>query len=117
MATDLTTPLGLAVSGNTLYVSEGTDPGRVVSVPTTGGTPTVVATGLTYPYGMALSGSTLYIAENSPGAVISIPTTGGTRTTVVTGLNRPYGIAVQPTDDQPEPGQCWGSVCLPPLGS
>ncbi|WP_228002415.1 hypothetical protein [Nocardia australiensis] len=45
-------PVGIAVSGTTLYVTEST--GNVVSLPTSGGTPTTIATGLSEPAGIAV---------------------------------------------------------------
>jgi hypothetical protein len=44
--------VGIAVSGTTLYITEST--GNVVSLPTTGGTPTTIITGLSEPTGIAV---------------------------------------------------------------
>ncbi|MFF0284098.1 hypothetical protein ACFYSW_27705 [Rhodococcus aetherivorans] len=70
-------PADLAVSGETLYLTE-IETGRVLSVPVTGGTPTPIATGLNRPYGIAVSGGIVYVAEIEAGRVVSVPTTGGT---------------------------------------
>jgi len=90
----------LILSGGTLYGTTGgggatfqnfdnPGDGEVFSVPTSGGTPTVLAsfngTNGTGPYGdLILSGSTLYGTTiglaSSAGEVFSLPTTGGTPT-------------------------------------
>ena len=51
MATGLNGPRGLNVSGSILHITE-MGAGRVVAVPTSGGTPTAVATGLSGPIGV-----------------------------------------------------------------
>ncbi|MGD0461182.1 MAG: choice-of-anchor tandem repeat GloVer-containing protein [Tepidisphaeraceae bacterium] len=84
------------LSGNTLYGTTngggvgGYSPGVVFSLPTTGGTPTVLATfngtdGIGPMGGLTLSGNTLYGTTggggaNNGGTVFSLPVTGGTPT-------------------------------------
>jgi uncharacterized repeat protein (TIGR03803 family) len=101
-------PNGVVLSGSTLYgtTEEGgaNNNGEVFSVPTSGGTPTVLASfnvltpskvlgGAAFPSGLIVSGSTLYGttlwgsgSANQPndGAVFSLPTTGGTPTVLAT---------------------------------
>ena len=96
--TDGSTPYGsLTLSGSTLYgmtYAGGTyTSGTVFSIPTTGGTPTVLdslnytdGTVGGFPHGsLTLSGSTLYGVTNTGagygyGGVFSIPTSGGSPT-------------------------------------
>ena len=82
---------GVAVHGNILYIAEAFA-GQVVSVPTSGGTPTPVATGLNGPRGLNVSGSILHITEMGAGRVVAVPTSGGTPTAVATGLSGPIGV-------------------------
>jgi uncharacterized repeat protein (TIGR03803 family) len=91
---------GLIVSGNTLYGTTvhgggGNDGGygEVFSLPTSGGTPTVLAhfnvTDGEYPStGLLLSGSTLY--GTTINQIFSLPTSGGTPT-VLASFNGPDG--------------------------
>jgi uncharacterized delta-60 repeat protein len=79
---------GLTLSGGTLYGTTGigndTVNGEVFSVPTTGGTPSVLATfsgtnGENPEGSVIVDGSTLY-GTTTAGEVFSLPTTGGTPT-------------------------------------
>src|SRR2546426_1818783 len=77
-----------------------------MSLPSTGGTPTVIASGAPFlgPHGVAVSpdGSTLYIADNVAGAIFSLPVTGGAATLLAsgppfgTGSSGPEDLAVSP---------------------
>ncbi|MFR9751241.1 IPT/TIG domain-containing protein [Nocardia sp. 004] len=77
-----------------LYVTEGTNPGNVYSVPRTGGTPTLLASGMNQPVGVVRVGSLLYICEIGADQVSTVPTIGGTPTPLVTGLSLPVFLTV-----------------------
>jgi len=106
--------LGMAVSGNTLYVASSST-GTVGSYDATTGTPinATLITGLSYPAGLALAGNDLYVANSNNGVlygsvgVYDAMTGAAINSSLITGLNAPWGIAVSPV---PEPS-C-GMICL-----
>src|SRR5262249_24109597 len=82
----------------TLYIA-GFGRGEILSLPVSGGQPTVLASGapLMTTAGIAVSpdGSTLYIADNSAGKAFSMPASGGNLTVLAPGFTNPGPNDVQ----------------------
>jgi hypothetical protein len=94
-------PYGLAISGDTLFVSQattgtGANTIKGYSLTTLSSTPTLTITsGLNVPSGLAVSGNTLYVANNGGGNILTFnATTGASTGTLVSGLTGPQGITV-----------------------
>jgi streptogramin lyase len=89
--------LAFDASRGAVYASES-DNGPVVSVPVSGGTPTVVATGLSTPEGIAVRpDGSLLVAEAATGCVTRIDPSSGAKTTVATGFKMDIrGISLLP---------------------
>jgi hypothetical protein len=94
--TGVSSPYGLSINGNDLYITNynGTEISKIdITAPLP--TPTVVVTGLSGPYGLSLNGNELYIAEFAGGKISKVDITVPTPTTpinVVTGLNQPIEL-------------------------
>jgi hypothetical protein len=77
---------GIALSGSTLYFTQGNDwgawDGTVNSLPVAGGTPTVLASGLDSPSSVATDGARLYWNAYWTGDIMSIPIDGSEEPTV-----------------------------------
>lgn len=87
------------VADGTVYLTVYQDEGKVVSVPTTGGTVMTVADGLTSPNAVAVSGDKLMITDfggtgDKNGRVLEVPTSGGQAQVVTEGLEFPSGLTV-----------------------
>jgi PKD domain len=97
-------PVGLALSGNNLFVanSHGTvskyDASKGTLIPSfgVGG----IITGLNVPIGIALSGNDLFVANRGAGTVGKYDATTGMaiKAHFITGLNQPSGLAVSGND-------------------
>jgi hypothetical protein len=100
-----TDPYGMAIYGNTLFISQATTGAGAntingYSLTTFSSTPTITITAnLDNPHGLAVSGNTLYIANGgsglNDGEILTFDlVNGGTPTALVSGLGRPNGITV-----------------------
>jgi hypothetical protein len=71
LASGQAVPLGIAVSGATVYWAEFTlsAPGNIMSAPVGGGTPTTLVANVTDPFGLAISAGTIYWTDNVPTGV------------------------------------------------
>jgi hypothetical protein len=98
LTTGLTDPAGLAISGNTLYISESFGSNKISKIDISSASPTKtdVVAGLSGPDGLAISGNTLYIAETEADKISKIDITSATPTltTVISGVLEPTGIVV-----------------------
>lgn len=99
----LTDPYGMAIYGDTLFISQATTGAgantiKGYSLTTFSSTPTITITAnLDHPNGLAVSGSTLYIANGgstlNDGKILTYDlVNGGNPTALVSGLGRPQGI-------------------------
>jgi hypothetical protein len=99
------TPSGLALSNGNIYWTQYDAAQNIMSVPVTGGTPTVVVSNQDYPWAIAADATNIYWTnydndgavsggDTTAGQVLQAPLGGGTVTTLATGLEDPYGIAV-----------------------
>ena len=95
----LNSPVGIAVSGSTLYVANYA--AGTVGEYSTSGTliNATLVSGLYHPWGIALSGSTLYVADNGTGTVSAYTLSGSTATadasfTAISGQPNLMGVAV-----------------------
>lgn len=91
----------IAVDSKNVYWTDGSDPGTVMSVPLTGGTPTTVASGQKSPWALAVNGQDVYWTNRGSqqsnyidGAVMRTSLSGGTPSTVATGQNDPQALAL-----------------------
>jgi len=95
----LTNPVGIVVSGSTLYVANY-GAGTVGEYTTSGALINAsLVSGLYHPWGLALSGSTLYVADNGTGTVSAYTVSGASATadgsfTAITGQPQVMGVAV-----------------------
>ena len=91
--TGLNSPAGLALSGNTLFVSNALN-GTVGTYNATTGAPinSSFITGLGSAFGLALSGNTLFVANS--GTVGKYDATTGVGGAFITGLSGPMGLAL-----------------------
>jgi hypothetical protein len=114
-------PDDFAVSGSTIYVSEGFvmgAGGRLVSLPITGGTPTLLASlsPSLVPEGIVLVGNTLYFSTSfngdSEGSVFSIPISGGAPQIVAQDTIDPNLSADAPEDLTLSNGTIYGITAL-----
>ncbi|WP_344887060.1 hypothetical protein [Nonomuraea antimicrobica] len=89
--------LAFDAARDVVYAS-GSDNGTVVSVPVSGGTPTVVATGLAGPEGIAVRrDGSLLVAEAATGCITRIDPSSGARTAVAGGFKMNIrGISLLP---------------------
>jgi hypothetical protein len=96
--TGLSSPIGVAVSGNDLFVANA---GGTIGEYTTSGS-TVNAsliTGLSQPFGLAISGNDLYVVNYNNGAISEYMTSGLTiNSSLITGLSDPRGLAISGND-------------------
>jgi hypothetical protein len=84
----------------------GVDVYKVLSIPTEGGTPTILASGNGWTNHLTIDGTHVYwtlgsIIQSgcsSDGAVLKVPLDGGPATTLATGRNNPDSIAVNGTN-------------------
>ncbi len=89
---------GIAVSGSTVFFVATNSPGAVWTVPTTGGTKTVLANMQTNAWGLATDGTNVYwTTNNDPGGLVSVPVAGGTATTLASELHNPTAVAADST--------------------
>jgi subtilisin family serine protease len=89
------TATAIALSGTTLYASQP-QTGRIVAVPTTGGSVTNVATGFGQPGALAVSadGRVLYAIERGSGSLLRIPTNGSPLEVLAGNLGVVGGLAL-----------------------
>jgi hypothetical protein len=98
-------PYGVAISGDTLFVSQattgtGANTIKGYSLTTLSSTPTMtLTTNLSNPHGLAISGNTLYVANGGSGVANGTietfnATTGASTGTLVSSLGMPQGITV-----------------------
>jgi hypothetical protein len=94
-------PTSIAVSNGVVYWTNNDLAQNIMSVPITGGTPTVVASNQDYPWAIAVDDKNVYwTLTGSPdggttsGAVRQAPIGGGTVITLSSTLENPGGIAV-----------------------
>lgn len=89
--------LAFDASHGVVYASES-DSGTVVSVPASGGTPTVVATGLSTPEGIAVQrDGSLLVAEAATGCITHINPSSGAKTSIASGFKMNIrGISLLP---------------------
>jgi hypothetical protein len=86
----------IAVAGSNLIVSDDVH-NQLLSIPNTGGTPTVIAE-LTGPPGqVAFDGSNLFWTEDTNGTVLSMPISGGRPTILASGESNPKGLSIDST--------------------
>jgi Putative Ig domain len=71
-----------------LYWADGA--GNIVTVPVTGGAPTVLASGQNGPVGVVVNGGTVYWADSSAGTIMAVPAAGGIPFGVAAGV---YGVS------------------------
>ncbi len=92
----LSSPTGIAVAGNFIYVAQ--ENGTVRKYTTGGALVNAnLITGLYLPWGLAVSGSDLYVANaGGPNSTVSKYTTSGTllNASLITGLDNPTGLAL-----------------------
>lgn len=97
----LTNPFAIAISGDTLWISQatggaGANTVKGYSLSTFTSTPTfTLTTGLSTPEGLAVFGSTLYVANEGSGSITTFNTVTGVSTgTFISGLSQPHGVTV-----------------------
>jgi len=83
----------IAVTSGLLLFTEN-QLGRVMKVPTSGGTPIPVAVGQSFPTGIATAGSSVYWTNLEGNSVMKAPIGGGTATVLASGQDSALGIAV-----------------------
>jgi hypothetical protein len=109
-ATGQNDPASIALEGASLYwTNTGTTAnnytdGAIMTVPTSGGTPKVLAASQASPANLAVDGKDVYWTNSgtlansyADGAVMSVPVAGGTPTVLASGQDSPMGIAVDAT--------------------
>jgi len=91
----LNSPIGIAVSGSDLFVTNFYDV-TVGEYTTSGATVNAsLVSGLSYPYAIAVSGPDLFVTSATLGTIGEYTTSGVTvNASLVSGLDRPSGIAV-----------------------
>ena len=99
--TGLTTPQGMALNGNDLYVA-APDANKIIKIDLTATTPTAtdVVTGLSAPRQLFFSGNDLYITEHGASKISKINITDAPLvvTDVINGLSNPQGVLVNGDD-------------------
>src|SRR5450759_792596 len=112
LVSGLNEPLGIAVSGSNLFVTNGyggtTGAGTIGEYNAiTGATVNAsLVSGLNYPFGIDVSGSDLFVANNNFGTIYNAGTIGeynaitgaAVNASLVSGLNYPIGLAVSGPD-------------------
>ncbi len=100
----ITNPHSLAISGNTLFVSQATtgtglNTIKGYSLSTMSSTPTItITTDLAYPHGLAVSGNTLFVANGQSGTITTYDaTSGASNGALVTGLTGPEFLTIYGT--------------------
>jgi len=96
LVSGLSLPVGIAVSGSNIYVTEALN-GTIGSYNTTSGAVVNanLVSGLNNPSGIAVSGSNIYVVNEQNGTIGAYTTSGAVvNTNLVSGLNNPFGIAV-----------------------
>jgi autotransporter-associated beta strand protein len=97
LVSGLSHPVGIAVSGSNIYVTEKFN-GTIGAYNTTSGAVVNanLVSGLNNPSGIAVSGSNIYVVNEQNGTIGAYNTTSGAvvNTNLVSGLNNPFGIAV-----------------------
>jgi hypothetical protein len=100
------TPSTVVVSNGVVYWTNYDTGGAIVSVPTTGGTPTTLAANQDYPWNLAVDDTNVYWTNygngdavtvggsTTNGALLQMPLAGGAIVTLASGLETPFGIAV-----------------------
>lgn len=100
VTSDVSAPLGIALSGNDLYINDYTG-GEISKLDITSTLPTTttdVVTGLSFPSEMTINGNELYFSQDDK--VYRIPDISASTPTVETllsGLGDPYGLAISGT--------------------
>jgi hypothetical protein len=93
-------PVGIAVSGDTVYWSIGSSSygGEILSVGSEGGTVITLAENVDNPGQLGVSSGTVYFTSDTSGAaggaVLSVPGGGGSITTLASGLDYPSCLVV-----------------------
>ena len=107
-------PAGIVVHDGVVYwtsYAAATSGGAIMSLPTNGGTPTLLVPDQDYPWAIAVDDHNVYWTNydnsgaadfegfsGSPhGEVLQVPLAAGSVTTLASGLSAPWGIAVDPT--------------------
>ena len=93
LAEGLTDPRGLVRVGSTIYVADH-GAGRIVAVPTTGGSLTELVTGLNGPWMVASDGTDLFVTERGAGNVLRV-TPEGTTQVLASGQTSPGRLSVR----------------------
>jgi hypothetical protein len=106
-ATGQNDPVSIALDGANLYwTNTGTTAnsfadGAIMTVPTSGGTPKVLAASQASPANLAVDGHDVYWTNSgtlanryTDGAVMRVPVGGGTPTLLASGQDSPVGVAV-----------------------
>ena len=97
LVSGLSQPVGIAVSGSNIYVTEKFN-GTIGAYNTTSGAVVNanLVSGLNNPSGIAVSGSNIYVVNEQNGTIGAYNTTSGAvvNANLVSGLNNPSGIAV-----------------------
>ena len=96
LVSGLSQPVGIAVSGSNIYVTEKFN-GTIGSYNTTSGAVVNanLVSGLNNPFGIAVSGSNIYVVNEQNGTIGAYTTSGAVvNARLVSGLNNPSGIAV-----------------------
>lgn len=99
LVTSLQSPSAIATDGTTIYIAvQGSDffdehKGSILSVPTIGGAPTLLASGESAPLTIAVGGGSVYWGTNN-GAVRAVSTMGGAVRTIASGQASLHAMAV-----------------------
>ncbi len=100
LVTGLSGPIGIAVSGNDLFVTNGNNGTIGEYDANTGATINAsLITGLSGPIGIAISGSDLFVTNANNGTIGEYTTSGATiNASLITTVHEPWGIAVSGAD-------------------
>jgi hypothetical protein len=95
VASGLATPLGVGVSGSSVYVAEAST-GSLLQIPIAGGSQVTLSTTSTANFveGLATDGQYVWVAYNQGGQIVQHPLSGSPETAFVTNEGSPAGVAL-----------------------
>jgi hypothetical protein len=96
IATAEETPYAVATDGTNVYWTNREEPGLVMRVSVTGGTPLTLASNRDLPNGIAVDGANVYWGDQDGDVVVKVPIGGGTPVTLAS-ISAPQFLAVDAT--------------------